>query len=79
MLADEEVIAWHRNFRPLKLKRMSWRDHPALAARRNMKPPPVWPLPPLTDIEFRESHPLPISEIQLDDPDNLVGPDEPLQ
>jgi len=76
LLTDEEVIAWHRNYRPLKLKRMNWLEHPVLIARRNMKPPKVAPLPPLTEIELRQPHSLSSEEIHLDDPDNLVDPDE---
>jgi type IV secretory pathway TraG/TraD family ATPase VirD4 len=75
LLDDEEVIAWHRNYRPLKLKRMDWRDHPFLVKRRNIPPPEVWPLPPLTDIALRAPAALPADEILLDDPDNLVDPD----
>jgi hypothetical protein len=70
------VIAWHRNYRPLKLKRMNWLEHPVLSARRNRKPPPVWPLPALPDIELRQRLSLSSEEIHLDDPDNLVDPDE---
>ena len=75
LMTDEEVIAWHRNYRPLKLKRMSWREHPVLVARRNMKPPKVWPLPPLKEVTLQEPATVDDQEIHLDDPDNLVDPD----
>ena len=76
LMTDEEVIAWHRNYRPLKLKRMNWLEHPVLVARRNMTPPKVWPLPPLKEITLQEPATVDDQEIHLDDPDNLVDPDE---
>ena len=72
LLSDEEVIAFHRNNRPLKLKRMDWQDHPLLVKRRNIPPPKVWPLPPLTDIELREPPSLLSDELSSD---KLVDPD----
>jgi type IV secretory pathway TraG/TraD family ATPase VirD4 len=75
LMTDEEVIAWHRNYRPLKLKRMSWREHPVLVKRRSLTPPKVWPLPPLKEITLQEPATVDSSEIHLDDPDNLVDPD----
>jgi len=78
LLTDEEVIAWHRNYRPLKLKRMNWQEHPILVKRRSIPAPTVAPLPPLEDIQLRAPAVLPTPEIHLDDPDNLVDPDEML-
>lgn len=75
LLTDEEVIVWHRNFRPLKLKRMNWQEHHVLVKRRSIQAPKVWPLPPLKDIKFRATASLTEEEIHLDDPDNLVDPD----
>ena len=33
LLQDEDVLAFHRNNRPLKLRRMDWRDHPDARAK----------------------------------------------
>ena len=73
LLTDEEVIAWHRNFRPLKLKRMNWQEHPVLVSRRRLEAPKVSPLPPLKDMTLGEPAALDASEIHLDDPDTLVA------
>jgi type IV secretory pathway TraG/TraD family ATPase VirD4 len=79
LMDDTEVIAWHRNHRPLKLKRMDWQEHPLLEKRRNMPPPPVQKLPPLTDLELRESAALPSEDLQVVNPDDVVDPDELLK
>jgi type IV secretion system protein VirD4 len=49
LLSDEEVIAFHRNNRPLKLKRMDWREHTLLVARRRMPPPTLSQLPEISE------------------------------
>jgi type IV secretion system protein VirD4 len=75
-LSDEDVIAFHRNQRPLRLKRMDWRDHPALTKRHGMMPPKVRPLPPLADIGLRErANQAPLT---LDNPDALLEQEEML-
>jgi type IV secretory pathway TraG/TraD family ATPase VirD4 len=74
LLTDEDVLAWHRNFRPLKLKRMNWQEHPVLGNRRRIEAPKVLPLPPLTELTLRVPPALPEAEIHLDDPDTLVEP-----
>jgi hypothetical protein len=77
-LKDTDVLVWHRGYKPLKLKRMDWRAFPLLIERRNISPPPLHPLPRLTDIELREPHTLPsddLPSVELDDPDDLVDPD----
>ena len=33
-MSDEQVIAFHRNYRPMRLTRCDWRQHPTLAKRR---------------------------------------------
>jgi len=78
-LAPDEIIALHSNRKPIMAKRMNWQHIPLLVQRRDIAPPKVWPLPPLTDIKFRAPAALPADEIQLDDPDALVDPDEMLQ
>jgi type IV secretion system protein VirD4 len=75
LMDDTEVLAWHRNHRPLKLTRMDWQDYPVLVKRRNMAPPPVTTLPPLTDLELREPASVPGDDIQVVNPDDLVDPD----
>jgi type IV secretion system protein VirD4 len=79
LMDDTEVLAWHRNNRPLKLKRMDWQEHPLLVKRRTLPPPPVHRLPPLTDLELREPAALSAEEIQLVNPDDLVDPDDLLK
>jgi hypothetical protein len=78
-MKDEEVIAWHRNNRPLKLTRMDWQEHPLLIKRKNMPPPPVHRLPPLTDLELREAVSSPEGDLQVVNPDDVVDPDELLK
>jgi type IV secretion system protein VirD4 len=75
LMDDTEVLAWHRNNRPLKLKRMDWQEHPHLVKRRSIPPPPVQKLPPLTDLELREPASPSEDEIQVVNPDDLVDPD----
>jgi type IV secretion system protein VirD4 len=53
LMSDQDVIAFHRNYRPLKLKRMDWRDYPLLTSRRTISSPPVAKLPPVTEEEMR--------------------------
>jgi type IV secretion system protein VirD4 len=79
LMDDTEVIAWHRNNRPLKLSRMDWQEHPLLINRRNIPPPPVHPLPPLTDLDLREPVSSQEDEIQAVNPDDLVDPEELLK
>ena len=38
LLSDEQVIAFHRNYRPMRLMRCDWRAHPTLAKRRAIPP-----------------------------------------
>jgi type IV secretion system protein VirD4 len=80
-LKDTDVLVWHREYKPLKLKRMDWRAFPCLLQRRNISPPPLQPLPPITDIKQLKPQPLPpdtypnedddLFPVTLDDPDNL--------
>src|SRR5712692_595198 len=46
-MSDDEVIAFHRNYRPMRLTRCDWREHPILAKRRRIPPPRLSPLPSL--------------------------------
>ncbi len=46
-LADQEVIAFHRNYRPMHLSRCDWREHPVLRKRRSIPPPKLPVLPAL--------------------------------
>ena len=78
-MEDEEVIAWHRNNRPLKLTRMDWQEHPLLIKRRHIPPPPVHPLPPVTDLDLRAPVSSQADEIQAVNPDDLVDPEELLK
>jgi type IV secretory pathway TraG/TraD family ATPase VirD4 len=87
-LKDTDVLVWHRGYKPLKLKRMDWRAFLLLRERRNISPTPLQPLPPLTDIKLSEPQTLPPDHypneddvpfpVTLDDPDNLVKPQDSL-
>ena len=46
-MSDEQVIAFHRNYRPMRLTRCDWRKHPILAKRRRLPPRKLSPLPEL--------------------------------
>jgi hypothetical protein len=46
-MSDEQVIAFHRNYRPMRLMRWDWRAHPTLAKRRRIPPRKLSPLPEL--------------------------------
>jgi type IV secretion system protein VirD4 len=75
-LAPDEIIALHSNRKPIMAKRMNWQHNPVLVKRRDINPPKVWQLLPLIEITFQTSPPIDTQEIHLDDPDNLVDPDE---
>ena len=45
LMSDEQVIAFHRNYRPMRLTRCDWRQHPILAKRRRIPPRKLSPLP----------------------------------
>jgi type IV secretory pathway TraG/TraD family ATPase VirD4 len=82
-LKDTDVLAWHRGYKPLKLKRMDWRDFLILRQRCSYKALKPYPLPPITDISQLELKSLPSENYPsgdddsfpatLDDPDNLPG------
>jgi len=44
-LADEEIIVLHRNRKPIRAKRMDWRDYPELARLTTEAPGPLPVLP----------------------------------
>ena len=67
-LADEDVIAFHRNIPPMRLKRMDWRNIKTLRVRHNIKPPALPVLPQVTDLTIPDTDPL-MS-------DNIIDPDE---
>jgi type IV secretory pathway TraG/TraD family ATPase VirD4 len=74
LLTDQDVIAFHRNYRPLKLRRMDWRDYPLLTKRRTITPPPVAKLPPVTEDERRTTTPLTTkSPVEYDE--ELINPE----
>jgi type IV secretory pathway TraG/TraD family ATPase VirD4 len=50
LLSDEQVIAFHRNYRPMRLSRFDWRQHPILAKRRRL---PLRKLSPLPEFDGR--------------------------
>jgi type IV secretion system protein VirD4 len=66
-MRDEQTIAFHRNLPPMRLKRMDWRRHQTLLQRHSILPPLLPTLPPITDIQIRNTDPL------IDD--NLIDPD----
>jgi type IV secretory pathway TraG/TraD family ATPase VirD4 len=67
-MGDTDVIGFHRNLPPMRLTRMDWRDRPELAKRRNMPPPALATLPPVTDLELRDTDPLTT--------EGIIDPDE---
>src|SRR5919198_4676947 len=80
-LKDTDVLVWHRDYKPIKLKRMDWRAFPRLLQRRSLKASELQSLPPITDIKplkqqtllfnnypNEEDDPFPVT---LDDPYNL--------
>ena len=67
-MRDEDIIAFHRNLPPMRLKRLDWRNHSLLLQRHNMHCPPLTELPPLTALQLRHTDPL--SE-DIIDPDSL--------
>jgi type IV secretion system protein VirD4 len=87
-LKDTDVLVWHRGYKPLKLKRMDWRVFGLLKKRHSYEAPPLMPLPPITDIKLSEPQTLPsdnyfneddeLFSVTLDDPDNLVKPQDSL-
>jgi type IV secretion system protein VirD4 len=56
MLADTELLAFHRDNRPMRLSRLDWREHPTLAQRRAIPPPKLTPLPQLDLSADRQDH-----------------------
>lgn len=79
-LKDEDVLIWHREHKPLKLKRTHWRDHPILRLRQDYKAPQLEELPPITDTwqidlkPYFDNHPDEMEDLissTIDDPDNL--------
>jgi hypothetical protein len=87
-LKDTDVLVWHRGYKPLKLKRMDWRAFGLLKKRHSYEAPPLIPLPPITDIKLFNTRTLPsdnyfnedddLFSVDLDDPDNLVKPQDSL-
>ncbi len=71
LMTDEEVLIWHRNFRPLKLKRMNWQEHPLLVKRRSIPAPPVAKLPTVTEDMLRATTPLTTASTGDEDEDLL--------
>jgi type IV secretory pathway TraG/TraD family ATPase VirD4 len=53
LLSDEQVIAFHRNYRPMRLMRCDWRQHPTLAKRRRIPPRKLSPLPKCSISEMK--------------------------
>lgn len=68
-LPDEDVIAFHRNLPPMRLKRMDWRKNVSLSRRHNMKPPALPALPPVTNLTIPNADPL--TDDSLIDPDDI--------
>jgi type IV secretion system protein VirD4 len=72
---DTEVVAFHRNNRALKLKRMDPLEHPLLVKRRSILPPPVKELPPVTEDKLRTTQ-FAGNQQSLDEDDELINPDD---
>jgi type IV secretory pathway TraG/TraD family ATPase VirD4 len=68
-MRDEQTIAFHRNLPPMRLTRMDWRRNRLLVQRHNLKPPVLPTLPPITDLQIRNTDPL--TDDDLIDPDRI--------
>jgi type IV secretory pathway TraG/TraD family ATPase VirD4 len=68
-MRDEQTIAFHRNLPPMRLTRMDWRRNQMLLQRHNILPPAIPILPPITDLQIRNTDPL--SNDDLIDPDRI--------
>jgi type IV secretion system protein VirD4 len=78
-LSDRDIIAFHHNLHPIRLRRIDWRDHPSLVKRRSLTPPKIDNLPPVTDEQMRQLHlrAPDLSYHSQDEPDEeLINPDE---
>ena len=69
-LKDEEIIGFHRNLPPLKMKRIDWRTYPLFKQRRNIPAPQLSSLPDLAEIPLRQGQKH-VSDAYID-PDALV-------
>jgi type IV secretion system protein VirD4 len=57
-LDPDAIIAFHSNRKPIRAKRMDWRDHPILVERRHIKAPKLNSLPQLSALpQLEESLP----------------------
>jgi type IV secretion system protein VirD4 len=56
LLSDTQLLAFHRDNRPMRLSRLDWREHPLLAKRQAMPPPALQPLPALDHIHHLNHH-----------------------
>jgi type IV secretory pathway TraG/TraD family ATPase VirD4 len=79
LLSDEQVIAFHRNYRPMRLTRCDWRKYPNLVKRQDMKSPPLSALPYLE--RRANTSPKTTGKTQKGyiDPDRRETPSRPLQ
>lgn len=81
-LPDEDIIGFFCNLKPIRAKRMDWRQHPLLIQRRSIKPPTLNTLPDLITIEFEDTDHLAAHETldHIVDPDLIgVSPDKLLK
>jgi type IV secretion system protein VirD4 len=69
LMSDDQVIAFHRNYRPMRLKRCDFLKHPILDKRRRIPPPTLSPLPYLEEREITPWQP-PVA-----DHDGYIDPD----
>jgi type IV secretory pathway TraG/TraD family ATPase VirD4 len=70
-LQDSDIVLFHANLRPVRARRMNWREHPVLRHRQAMPAPRLPPLPPLTTVALRR--------LQTTASDDLINPDEPFK
>jgi type IV secretion system protein VirD4 len=54
-LRDQEILGFHRNLPPFKIRRVEWWRHPILRQRRNIPAPALLPLPALVDFLPKET------------------------
>jgi hypothetical protein len=68
-MRDEDIIGFHRRLPPFRAKRVDWRNHPLLVKRRNIPPPELTTLPPVTDLKLTDTTPL--TEDRIIVPDDI--------
>ena len=64
-LKDHEIIGFHRNLPPFKIRRIEWWRHPILTQRRSIPAPALLPLPAIATILPETTRSVPENEADL--------------